>query len=276
MPTPSKSVQFRSIDDTVEAYKERGVPAWSIWNNKQFLTKYEGDDIDVGAGMLQSFMEKLISSPAIYTICVYEDWPDGAKIKDTTPYDGSFNFRLSEWNGGLGNAPVPYQDPNVANRMLSVLTAMDKRMTDIEKKMAEEKEEDDDEDRGIVGAVEKILEHPLIEPLIPALVEKIGAWLGPPAPPTGNGHPNNARREGTGQAQGSNGIRISGIEEVETAYREAIKLVADNSKIASSLITLDEKIGRDLPDLLVKLAQLAINRPAQFKIYKAMFDKMKF
>jgi hypothetical protein len=88
----SGSIQFRGRDNVIQAYNDRDVQVWSLWQGKQMLTK--GNDAD----SLTAFINMLeqSESAAIYTVRVYEDIEDVKKVKSNTPDDGSFNFRLNE------------------------------------------------------------------------------------------------------------------------------------------------------------------------------------
>src|SRR4029077_12155374 len=97
MPTVGKSVQFRGIDTAVDAYKNQDVPKWGLFQGTQFLSKYEGSNIQEGAELLEAFLRALdlrTADNCTYTLCVYDGLPDGEKIRSNTKYDGSFNFRL--------------------------------------------------------------------------------------------------------------------------------------------------------------------------------------
>ena len=45
----SKAVQFRGIKNVVKAYESKKVPAWGLFQQTQFLEKYEGDNLEEGA-----------------------------------------------------------------------------------------------------------------------------------------------------------------------------------------------------------------------------------
>lgn len=95
----SASVQFIGIDPVLNAYEARKVAPWALFMNRQFLFKYEGDDLKEGAELLATILNQLNESPAVYTLKVYEDLP-GGKIREKTECDGSFNFRIVDAQGG--------------------------------------------------------------------------------------------------------------------------------------------------------------------------------
>ena len=87
------SVQFFGADNVIKAAENRKCPAWAIFQGKQFLFKYEGSDLNESQDFLEKILENLQDSVSVYTIRFYEE---AVKIKENTPYDGSFNFRMLE------------------------------------------------------------------------------------------------------------------------------------------------------------------------------------
>lgn len=90
------SIQFRGIDTVVEAFNNFGASAWSIWQGGKLLFRGVGDD------ELLKILEmiKPHGSDAIYMLKVYEDISDPKQIKDKTPADGSFGFKIDESDRG--------------------------------------------------------------------------------------------------------------------------------------------------------------------------------
>ncbi len=95
----AKAIQFRGIDNVLTAYDNVKVEAWSIWNDKQFLTK------GIGKDTLETFLQALDEgqSKGMYTLRVYEEIDNVRDIKAKTDYDGSFNFILNEYGPGPAN-----------------------------------------------------------------------------------------------------------------------------------------------------------------------------
>lgn len=90
------AVQFFGIDNVVSMAEKRSCPRWAIFNGRQFLFKFEGDSQEESSELLQKILEALEESQtdAIYTIKFYED--TSGKIKENTPCDGSFNFKITD------------------------------------------------------------------------------------------------------------------------------------------------------------------------------------
>jgi hypothetical protein len=153
MPS-NQTVQFRGLETVLKAYENRNLPAWSLWVGQQFLFKYEGSTVDEAVLQLNEVLEMILKdgSTAIYTLKVYEDLPAGGKIKEKTPADGSFNFRLQEdsreYVRGNGNS---------YNSQIATLEARIKEL---------EAENEEEEDESGLGAINEALEHPLIEKLL--------------------------------------------------------------------------------------------------------------
>lgn len=155
-----RSVQFQDIESVINAYELRGVAAFSIYQGKQLLLKYEGTEIGEGADLLNQFLPMLSSSAAIYTLCIYEEYT--GKINDKTPYHGSYNFKFSE------NTPGFNQSNNVLQSVKLQLAAMDEKLTrlETEKDLAGS----DDPTLNGMDRIGQILSHPLVERLIPVIM----------------------------------------------------------------------------------------------------------
>lgn len=158
----SRSVQFRNANDVLTAYVNRNVAPWSIWQNAQFMFKYEGNDINEGQGQLEEVLKVLQQSNATYTLKVYEDLPKNGKIKNNTPDDGSFNFRFIEDGYGVPG--------NANNALLTELRAMKLQIEDLQNQETEPEENP----LGIVGhilAVPGVTEA--VAGVLPVLVGKL-------------------------------------------------------------------------------------------------------
>jgi hypothetical protein len=155
-----RSVQFQSAESVISAYELRAVAAFSIYQNKQLLIKYEGTDILEGIELLNQFLPMLYNSAAIYTLCVYEEFQ--GKINDKTPYHGSYNFRFSD------NTPGYNGSNNVLQSVQTQLLAMDEKLSRLET----EREMSEQTDTTLSG-MDKIgayLSHPLIEKILPIMM----------------------------------------------------------------------------------------------------------
>lgn len=232
----SASVHFKGIDNILNAYEQRNVAAWSLWQGSQFLFKYEGTNISEGAQALNDILDRLAqSSNAIYTLKVYEELP-GGKIKDKTPHDGSFNFRLNVDSQEITNSQ--YGAIRNQNAILEKLERLEQRMN-------EKEEEGGDEPENKLGLIGEILNDPgvsqIVQPLIGPLLNKLFGLAGvTPQMPMRS---------------------ISGIsDEAAATLNEAIRILKD----------ADPK----LPEHLMKLATLSKESPDSFKFLLQTLDGM--
>lgn len=163
----SSSVQFYGLPAVLLAYKNRDVDAWSLWQNKQFL--FRGIGYDALEGYLNMLSEA--GSGAVYTIKVYDDIEEEKKIKESTQADGSFNFRFSHESeyipGQVGRHPIGTARQNDYAVLIGKIEAL-------ERKLSEREEEEPESKLGIIG---EILEHPAMQPMLPKLVDMLGAFL---------------------------------------------------------------------------------------------------
>jgi hypothetical protein len=154
-----KSVQFRGIDKAVEAYTNQAIPKWGLFQGSQFLSKYDGNSLSEGAELLESFLTALdlrTADSATYTLCVYDDLAPGEKIKSSTKYDGSFNFRL------VDNIE-PYQQNKMGGVYEQRIAGLEQRILELS---AEPVEPELTTGEKLMGALGKVLEHPQIQELV--------------------------------------------------------------------------------------------------------------
>lgn len=163
----SSSIQFRDPVQIIEAYKGRGVEAWSISCGKQFMFKGIGED-DF-AQIINTLAES--DSYATYTVQVYEDIDEAKKIKNNTPNDGSFNFKLNEdlrQRIGLVRGYREGEEKN-PNNIFVKLESIEKQLAELQ---AEEPEPEKESSLGMIG---ELLAHPVISQVIGKLISGAGA-----------------------------------------------------------------------------------------------------
>lgn len=243
----AKSVQFRSPEKVLGAYKNNQVPMWSIFQGKQGpMFKYQGDDLEAGYDLLEQVLTAIYQerSAAIYTFNVYEDLPKG-KIKSDTPVDGSFNFRFF---ATTENSVLPNQYSHIyeggAAAMVQDMQAMKVQMNLIANKLNEEEEE------SAMGIVGEILEHPAIEPIVPTVVNRLLDLFLP-------------ENTGTGEL-----ARVSGINVEENTQDVSV------DELLPLLKRLQPKV-KDLKGLLTQLCKLAETKPNKFNFYYGALMGMK-
>jgi len=186
------SVQFNDKLQVEDAYKSRGVDAWSIWCSKQFMFK------GVGFDSLENILNTLCdgSTNATYTLKVYEDIENENEIKSNTPDDGSFNFRLND------------EKQNIRKEQLGAFYRNDtilKKLDEIDKRF-EALESFEEDPRRPKSAIGELLENPAIAGIVPTIIELLvkaisGAGAGavaaniPQVQNTISGIPDNERKD---------------------------------------------------------------------------------
>ncbi len=231
----ASSVQFKGIDGVVNAYENRNVAAWSLWQGKQFMFKYEGGSIEEGGTQLQSTLELLAESTnAVYTLKVYEDLP-GGKIKSNTADDGSFNFKIN----GDEQALTQNQYTSIKNN-----NAIADRLAAIEQRLIEQDEEGEEEPENKLGMIGDIISHPVIAPMVQNIFAAMlsGMKTNTAAPP---------------QMQ-----------------RVAINGINDDAQILEAVNDL-KALDPNLSAHLAKLAKLGKESPDSFKFLLATLDNMQ-
>lgn len=235
----SSSVQFKGVNAVVDAYTNREVAPWSLWQGKQFLFKYEGDSITEGATQLEATLEMLAnSSNAIYTLKVYEELGKGGKIKANTPDDGSFNFKLN-----LDSQEVTQSQYGALRNM----ERLEQRLAGIEAALSNDDYEEPEPPKNRLGLIGEILNDPGLSALVVPLIQKAFGLNAPtPQPPAA-------------QAMRPN-VAIAGISE--------------DAQLSAAIVTLKQADPR-LSEHLDKLAKISTADPGTFQSLLAMLDQIQ-
>ena len=161
----SSSVQFYGIDAVATAYEQNNCPAWGLFAGRQLLCKYKGTDIKEGVELLDKFLQQIEHSNALYTLKVFEpDEKKGLIIKENTPCDGSFNFRLVEKSEYEERA---VQRSGYNSALLSEVQAMREEIKEL-------REGDQDEDNSVMGRIGNLLlEDPAKIPMIIGAINSV-------------------------------------------------------------------------------------------------------
>lgn len=223
----SSSVQFNGIDKVLDAYQFRNAAAWSLWQNRQFLFKFEGDDIAEGAAQLQTILNAISDSPAVYTLKVYEDLK-GSKVTDKLAADGSFNFRMKE------QAISGTSDNSVVHLLQQI------RIDQAELKQRLDMQEAEDPENGSLGAIGMVKEV-LSIPGVPEILSGIVARFLNPV---------------SAQPAALAGVPAQAAQAVEVSEQEVERLL-------SAYVAIREKMPEAL-ELLETLGNMALNDPKKF------------
>jgi hypothetical protein len=238
---------FRGIEGILQAYASQGVPPFAIRSGPtQLLYTYNGDSIEEGQGVLRDFLNKLRvgGSEAIYTLCVYEDWPDNKRIKSADPYDLSFNFCLFSYED-----PSPHYNRN--SEMTNLLTAMQAEICEIRDRQLELDKEPPEKETGIGAMVGRIFESPRMQEAICAgVVNLMQRFLPMPMPAKVAGVP----ETGTEEQVNAEFMKAWGKLDKETQL-----------KVTSSLTTM-LNYDAEWPDHSVRLAMMAKTDPDKYSM----------
>jgi hypothetical protein len=239
MPAVGRSVQFRGIDKVIEAYENMSVSKWGLFQSSQFLAKYDGDSLDEGAQLLEKVLEgfDLRSADTItYTLCIYDDLPAGEKIKNTTKYGGSFNFRLVDTIDGYNN------QKQIAG------TNLENRIAGLEQKLLQSQvdplHEVEPELSPVMQMLMRIVEHPQVQQKIAGVAVQFMDKI-----TDGIGSVLNFKQP------------VAKVAGVETANE--INMEIENQKLQQAVNILAE-IDPQLGTHLLKLAEVAKSDPAKY------------
>jgi hypothetical protein len=242
------AVQFRGIPAILSAYDMRGAEVWAVFVNKDLSMKGTGHD------ELKSYLEMMAKhgSDAIYILKVYEDLDDPKLVKDRTPADGAFGFKLHEYDGAMGSVSGAYQERLKLEERIKKLEAGD-----------------EDEDKSIGGRIGNALLGLLEEPT--QLVELIGAIRGMMQPAA----PVPAMIGNVMQYAPAKAVQTPRpAEQIQTPPVQS-QVMTDDEKILrlqKSLDTLEKNDPNVIPHL-EKLAKMSEEDPATFKFLISMLDK---
>lgn len=239
------SVQFYGSDNALTAYENNRVPAWGLFSGRQLLFKYTGQDIEEGAALLDEVLRMIEHSNATYTLKVFEPDKNGeVKIKENTPCDGSFNFKLVDENTYEERKQQRFGNNN--NLIESKLAAIEAKLESLES----EPEDEPDESGSVLDRVGAIFlnEPEKISVMIGAIQSIVSMFTN--------------QTQYTGQ-QPQPVAAINGVPDSDNKPDEQINAAIE------ILLKHDSK----LPEHLVKLAMIAENDPATWKMLIGMIDK---
>lgn len=254
----AKVVQYGNIQSVVEAYTDNDYPNFAVFQDRQLMFKFRGDDVNAGADYLEKRLTdwKTVDSGCVYTLCMFEDFPNTG-VKYTSVPDASFNFRINDSAPGLagisGATPsaMDYTALAVENQRLKMLLAQ-----------YEAEEDGEMKEDGLMGAIGKIMEIPGVDGLIGAIASKGAEFI----------QNLGANKTVEGQARFVDEFgepvkvrRVSGVPQMEmNGYR----LHAAVDQLAEVL--------PDAADLLEKLVRMHKKDPFKFKFFVAGLRGMKY
>ena len=253
-----KVVQYGNIQSVVEAYTDNDYPNFAVFQDRQLMFKFRGEDVANGAEYLERRLTdwKNVDAGCVYTLCMFEDFPNTG-VKYTSVPDASFNFRINDslpgmaGIGGANPSAMDYTALAVENQRLKMLLAQ------YESEDGEEMKED-----GLMGAIGKIMEIPGVDGLIGAIASKGAEFINNlGSPKSSMGDPNFVDEFGNPvKLRRVNGIPQSAME--ENRLYVAVDALAD--------------VLPDAADLLEKLVRMNKKDPFKFKFFVAGLRGMKY
>lgn len=254
MATAARTVQLRSVQNVLDAYENWDTPHFAIWNAKQLLFAYDKDEgsIDEGMQLLQQWLQWIEQgeSAGIYTLAIYKD--PTKSITNATPYNGSVNFQLHQYQyggGSGGQVNGVAGDPGV-KILIDEIRAMRLELNKLQQE--QDADDDDDDDGDILGQVTNLLGNPIVTGLIGSLFPNIKPQ---PIKPM-----QSVSQPGNGSVS-----RIAGATATDAD---------DQKRMADALAKLQKSVT-NLPDILEQLSKLAEKKPTNFKFYTSALMNMK-
>jgi len=227
------AVQFYGAENVVKAFEYKGIPTWAIFQGKALIHKCVGKSMEEACAVLEEFLGMIgTHSTAVYTLKVYED---AGRIKENTPCDGSFNFRLVD--------EKEREERNTAYRgaQREILA----RLEAIEARLQGGDDDDDDEGDKLSGVLTELLREPSkIGQLIDAGKSLLGLISSPKVIPM---------------------QKVGSVNPEPPAQHD--------DKLQAAIETLQRNDPR-IAEHLAKLAALSENDKATFQYLLTMLDKM--
>jgi hypothetical protein len=233
------AVQFRGVDNVVDAYRANGMAPFAILCDKCIIhtgDDLDDDDIEQGAVHLRKFLLLLQKggSEAKYTLQVYR-LREGQEIDSTTPFKRSFNFTL--WSA---TELSPYQE-----RYTTQTKALEDRIDELEEKLSETEE-------GGPITVGKVLNGFMAMPEFRNAIAMGAIGLMSRIIPM----PQKA-----GKVAGSDGSQAGQAQSV---------LTAEQVERANQAMQILARLDPDLGDNLLKIARIAERDPAKYQMFAKM------
>lgn len=245
------SLQFIGIDQIVKAFNYRQAELWAIFDGRRLIHKGEGADA------LREFLDMIAGSQttATYILKIYDDLDDAKAIKSNTPDDGSFNFKLHQYQGSGEGGIVRrhYGDPVQAEILA--------RLDGIEGKISGVGEPGEDDEDGFGEQLQTAVIGMLQDP------NKLKNFLDifRSSAPTGGALTGPYRPASVGSANPGSGSPAAPTLGGQPLTAESLQRIGD---IIETLARHDPNIVEHLD----KLAKLAERSPKKFSSILAIFD----
>jgi hypothetical protein len=237
---------YNGVQDIMNAYDRNAeVPYYSVWAGRDMVFSYNDDDIEKGRNHL---LENLIA-------CEQNEHTDILKIKfhpkkektfitDKTPAIATLFVRVCDVNqnrGQIMQMPNNYQNTQLTSlieKQNELISGLHNRISLIEE-TPEDDEPAESETENVIGRIENLLNHPVLNLVLGLVAPKLGELLKPMPMVTS----------------------LAGVDPIETQSDEII--------LNNALQRLNNKV-ENLPLVLTKLADYADNNNSQFNMLVKM------
>lgn len=236
---------YNGVQSIIDAYDRNAqTPYYSVWAGRDMVFSYNEDDIEKGRNHL---LENLVA-------CEQNEHTDILKIKfhpkkekyfitDKTPAIATLFVRVCDVNQNRGQImPMQnnYQNPqlfSLLEKQNELISGLHNRIALIEE--APEEEENESETEAVIGRIETLLNHPVLNLVLGLVAPKISDLMKPQQTVTA----------------------LAGIDTIENESQQEL--------LTKALDLLNQKV-ENLPLTLYKLAEYAEKNPSQFNMLVKM------
>ena len=267
---------YNGVNSIMDAHdRNASTPYYSVWAGKDMIFSYNEDDAEAGRlHLLENLMACEQNEHSDILKIKYHPKKEKLFITDKTPSIATLFVRVCEPSYLRGQIQPYQQTPQPYNnvlmeRQMELLNSISSRLTALEEAKLEEEEEEDDDGLGKIGI---ILDHPVVQGLISAVLPAMinNGNKNNTQKPILNGVPNDHITETLEQNNQIDYDNNFNDNELLDIQEQGIKNITDSIK--NSLERLSKHTD-NLPDDLEALANMADNNPAQFKMIIKMLPR---
>ena len=238
---------YNGVQSIMDAYDRNSeTPYYSVWAGRDMVFSYNDDDIEKGRNHL---LENLIA-------CEQNEHTDILKIKfhpkkektfitDRTPAIATLFVRVCDVNQNRGQIMPMQQNYNQNPQLIQMLEKQNELISGINNRLAlieeePEPEENESETEAVIGRIETLLNHPVLNLVLGLVAPKISEFMKP---------------------QNNMVTALAGVENIENK--------SDENLLIEALDLLSKKV-ENLPLTLHKLAMYAEKNNSQFNMLVSM------
>lgn len=238
---------YNGVQSIMDAYDRNSeTPYYSVWAGRDMVFSYNDDDIEKGRNHL---LENLIA-------CEQNEHTDILKIKfhpkkektfitDRTPAIATLFVRVCDVNQNRGQIMPMQQNYNQNPQLIQMLEKQNELISGINNRLAlieeePEPEDNESETEAVIGRIETLLNHPVLNLVLGLVAPKISEFMKP---------------------QNNMVTALAGVENIENK--------SDENLLIEALDLLSKKV-ENLPLTLHKLAMYAEKNNSQFNMLLSM------